>query len=133
MQFWCLSKLGWWIEFSVGKVGGVTGKKHVKFESDYNTREGDSKSYARVGQHLLVSLFPPFPTARVCEWWALFYYHHLFPNYFTSSPSLIACKPPLTTTKSKARHSSTKHFFFFLTHLSSFQDAILLKTSSNIN
>jgi len=28
---------------------GLTGKKHVEFESDHNTREGDRKRYVRVG------------------------------------------------------------------------------------
>lgn len=47
---------------------GLTGKKHVEFESDHNTREGDSKSYVRVGplkSTLIVTVFPPFPAAKV--------------------------------------------------------------------
>lgn len=100
-------------------MGGVTGKKHVKFESDYNTREGDSKSYARVGprpsQHLLVSLFPPFPAAKVvngglgCGLYSIIYSQ----NYSTSliAPPLLL-KTPFFKTWSNIKYKLFIFYFF---------------------
>jgi len=58
----------------------LTGKKHVEFESDYNTREGDSKSYVRMGplqvNTSLVGCSPPSRRLRLVLLSPLFYSQH---------------------------------------------------------